>query len=104
MSKRLFSLGQLEGAPQSYLDAWKFTRSGILDDNATVLERDLRLQRAKQCIMRRLEKDDVAKEVERRLNKCAHARLLALANDAVESGVKNAVVHVTQKPAPQNDS
>ena len=92
MSKRLFSLGQLEGARLSYLDAWKFTRSGMLDDNAPVLERDLRLQRAKQCIMRRLKKnDDVAKEVARRLDESGRAFAGAgseLADDAVESASK----------------
>ena len=91
MSTRLFSLGQLDGARQSYLDAWKLTRSGILDDIAPVLERDLRLQRAKQCIMRRLKKDDVAQEVERRLNECARTPAgggSALADEAVESASK----------------
>ena len=87
VSKTLFGLGQLEGARLSYLDAWKFTRSGMLDDNAPVLERHLRLERAKQCIMRRLKKPDVAEEVARRLNEsgCALAGAgSALADDAVD--------------------
>ena len=57
------------------------TRSGMLDDNTRVRERDSRLLRAKQCIMRRLEKDDVAKEVARRLNESG----CALAGSALET-------------------
>jgi hypothetical protein len=63
----------------------------MLDDNAPVLERHLRLERAKQCIMRRLKKPDVAEEVARRLNEsgCALAGAgSALADDAVESASK----------------
>lgn len=91
VSKRLFSLGQLDGARLSYLDAWKFTRNGMLDDNAPFQERDLRLHRAKQRIIRRLKKPDVAKEVARRLSESARAPAgagSALADDAVESASK----------------
>ena len=91
VSKRLFELGRLDGARLSYLDAWKFTRSGMLDDNAPFLERNLRLERAKQCIMRRLKKPDVAAEVARRLSESARAPTgagSALADDAVESASK----------------
>ena len=81
ISKHLCSTGRLSGQPQSFLDAWKMTPSGISDNLEAEPERTRRLDVAKCMVKRRACKPANTREVTRRL-KCMETDPFATDNVA----------------------